>query len=224
MVAEMIPPERDFRGPGCGPDCRTIRALLPGVFGRSELMLHDPDAHEAHGRAQGGPPRAGPMDIVVTGPLAVDLGRWTVTVAGEPVQLSPAELRLLRLLALNLGTVVERDELIRHCWGEAWVRDGHKRSLHALRVNLSRLRYRLGVAGQLLRHATGLGYLLDADGVALPIAGEPALRADGRWSIAWSACRDCGRTTLPHQGHGLCSTCRNRRARRGVSFDAEAPP
>lgn len=51
------------------------------------------------------------------GEVLLDYRRHRVWCAGEPVQLSPTEFRLLRLLMENAGEVLSKDTLLRRIWG-----------------------------------------------------------------------------------------------------------
>jgi two-component system, OmpR family, response regulator RegX3 len=66
------------------------------------------------------PVRAGDSQgILEGGAVRMDLGRGTVTVDGQPVELSPPEHELLRLLLSSKGRVVTRTELLSRVWGDA---------------------------------------------------------------------------------------------------------
>jgi two-component system KDP operon response regulator KdpE len=52
------------------------------------------------------------------GELAIDFAARRVTLAGEPVKLSPKEYDLLRTLALSAGQVVTHKRLLAAGWGE----------------------------------------------------------------------------------------------------------
>jgi len=51
--------------------------------------------------------------------------------------------------------------------------------------------------------------------------GIPRARPEGQWSLRHAACVECGRTSQPHAGLGLCATCthRARRERRKAAAD-----
>ncbi len=55
--------------------------------------------------------------VVLCGAIAVDLVRRRVTVAGEPVKLTPTEFHLLQHLAANAGKVLSHTELLTKVWG-----------------------------------------------------------------------------------------------------------
>jgi DNA-binding response OmpR family regulator len=51
------------------------------------------------------------------GPIEIDFAQHRVTVAGEPVKLTPTEYRLLAYLASNANRVIIHRELLRAVWG-----------------------------------------------------------------------------------------------------------
>jgi two-component system OmpR family response regulator len=52
-----------------------------------------------------------------SGDLVLDESRWTVHRAGEPVELSPTEFRLLAYLMRHQGRVLSRAQLLQDVWG-----------------------------------------------------------------------------------------------------------
>jgi DNA-binding winged helix-turn-helix (wHTH) protein len=211
--------ERDFRRPGCGDGCRVLACLIPGTFGRSEVLLHDPDDHEAYGRrsvvgAEDAPP-------VETGGLVVDLGNATVLVDGRAVAPTPTEARLLFVLARRVGRLASHAELALGAWGLAVFEAPDASYRHALRVNMTRLRKRIHPLGGLISTVPTFGYRLEAlaAGAPPPDAGANYFLRTADWALRWEACRACGLTDLPHEAYGYCSSCygtRSVRPRRGV--------
>jgi two-component system KDP operon response regulator KdpE len=69
--------------------------------------------------------RVGPPTepVLVVGELVLDLEKRTVTMRGEPVHLTPHELDLLRLLALNEGKLLTHKTILREVWGPAYQRE-----------------------------------------------------------------------------------------------------
>jgi two-component system, OmpR family, KDP operon response regulator KdpE len=61
-----------------------------------------------------------------------------VSVGGAPVQLTPHEYELLRLLALNEGKLLTHKTILREVWGEAYSDESHY-----LHVYVSQLRRKL---------------------------------------------------------------------------------
>src|SRR5260370_19877348 len=73
-----------------------------------------------------------------TGDLMVDFSQHQALRAGEPINLTPTEYRILAHLARNAGRVVTQDDLLPKIWGPAY-RD----EAHLLRVNIARLRQKV---------------------------------------------------------------------------------
>lgn len=200
MDAALVP-ERDWRGPGCDHRCQVIEALVPGVFGRSELLLHDADAHEEYGRWQASPSAWVGRHTVITGPLSVNLSSLAVAVDGQPVCLTRTELRILCVLARRVGEAASYEELLELLWGP-----GDRGERHLLRVNIARLRAKLGPARSLIVTLLGSAYRLDslAPGLSAPRPATTLYAPSGRWARHWTACRGCGSTTSRHRARGFC--------------------
>jgi DNA-binding response OmpR family regulator len=97
---------------------------------------------------------AEPTELRV-GSLALDLGRHTATIDGEPIRLTPSELKLLSLLARHPGRVFSRRELMQHLWDSAYVGDQRAGDAHI--VNLRRK-----IGRERLVTVRGVGYRLVA--------------------------------------------------------------
>jgi two-component system KDP operon response regulator KdpE len=76
--------------------------------------------------------------VVVLGDLRIDLDKRAVSVGGEPVQLTPHEFALLRVLARNPGKLLTHTTLLREVWGR-----GYGEESHYLHVYVSQLRRKL---------------------------------------------------------------------------------
>jgi two-component system, OmpR family, KDP operon response regulator KdpE len=63
--------------------------------------------------------------VLEIGGLRVDLEAREVSVGGAPVQLTPHEYELLRLLALNEGKLLTHKTILREVWGEAYSDESH---------------------------------------------------------------------------------------------------
>jgi len=215
MVAQIASPY-EFRRPGCDERCRTIVALLPGVLRRTELLLHDADAHEEYGFSEAG----GFVHVVETGPLVVDLTRLEVTVDGRLVRLTPTEIRLLGILAQRAGRVVEGERLLAEVWSGA---RAMKLDGHLLRVNMSRVRQKLKAAGALVTTIAGIGYRLEMAPPRAPSPAQPSMIRVARkkgWSQEHLQCRGCGTTKRRHRARGYCGPCYTFRHDRGM-FEEE---
>jgi DNA-binding response OmpR family regulator len=58
---------------------------------------------------------------LVVGDLVIDTAAHSVTVGGQPVELTPLEFGLLRMLAENAGHVLSVDNLLDRVWGEEYI-------------------------------------------------------------------------------------------------------
>src|SRR6476646_11361556 len=76
--------------------------------------------------------------VVEIGELRIDLEKRAVSVGGEPVQLTPHEFALLRVLARNPGKLLTHGMLLREVWGR-----GYGDESHYLHVYISQLRRKL---------------------------------------------------------------------------------
>ena len=93
------------------------------------------------------------------GPLALDVERHEVTVDGRPIELTPREFEILRVLMTNPGRLVTKAKLLRAVWGEQYQgEDGY------IYVYVSQLRRKLAEAdihgrlNHLIVTEPGVGY------------------------------------------------------------------
>jgi two-component system, OmpR family, phosphate regulon response regulator PhoB len=94
--------------------------------------------------------------IVNIGALSIDTDRHTVNVAGRLTELSAIEFKLLLTLAQRQGRVQSRDQLLRDVWGYNYAGDTRTVDTH-----LTRLRSKLGDAGDMIKTVRGFGYKLE---------------------------------------------------------------
>ncbi|MBL8429457.1 MAG: response regulator [Dechloromonas sp.] len=95
--------------------------------------------------------RAAPL--LIHGDLALDPAAHTVTLAGQPIELSSREFPLLQMLLENAGRVLTRSQLEQSIYG--W-RD--EPDSNALEVHIHHLRKKLG--NDLIRTLRGVGYTI----------------------------------------------------------------
>jgi two-component system response regulator RegX3 len=107
-------------------------------------------------------PTTGPVEVVVAGPVRVDLARREVRAGTRPVHLSRREFDLLSLLLSPPGQVRTRDELIDRLWSGRDLTDTRTLDTHVrrLRVKLERD----PADPQFLVTVRGVGFRFDADG------------------------------------------------------------
>ncbi len=100
----------------------------------------------------------GVRSILEAGPLTVDIGSRTVTVRGEPADLTTAEFDILHALVANAGRVLSREQLLQTVHGPGWA--AYDRSID---VHISRIRQKIGDDPKrpaLLKTVRGVGYQL----------------------------------------------------------------
>jgi two-component system phosphate regulon response regulator PhoB len=94
--------------------------------------------------------------IISIGPVTIDTGAHTVTSAGEEVVLTTTEYKLLLTLAERAGRVQNRDLLLKNVWGYNYIGDTRTVDTH-----ITRLRTKLGDAGDLIKTVRGFGYKME---------------------------------------------------------------
>ena len=82
--------------------------------------------------------RESSAEVFEAGDVHVDLLAHTVSVAGEPVSLTPTEYDLLKVFITNAGRLLTHTQLLRAVWGNGYAED-----VGILRVNISNLRKKL---------------------------------------------------------------------------------
>ncbi len=97
-------------------------------------------------------------DILRIGEVSINRSAHSVDVAGEPVDLTPTEYKLLILLAERRGRVQARSNLLQSVWEAA--PDIQTRTVD---MHVQRLRTKLGSAGDMIETVRGFGYRLKQD-------------------------------------------------------------
>lgn len=93
---------------------------------------------------------------IALGELLIDTERHLVTVSGEEVALTSTEYKLLMHLAERLGRVQSRELLLQNVWGYNYLGDTRTVDTH-----LTRLRTKLGAAGDMIKTVRGFGYKME---------------------------------------------------------------
>jgi len=106
-------------------------------------------------RAASPPPVGQPLRVGTD--LAIFPDTFQVTVAGQSVELTAAEFKLLLTLAEAAGRVLTRDQLLNRLWGgDRMVLD------RTIDVHIKHLRDKLGPAGRLVKSVRGVGYKIES--------------------------------------------------------------
>ena len=90
------------------------------------------------------------------GELVIDTQRHLVSVSGDEVVLTSTEYKLLMNLAERLGRVQSREVLLQNVWGYNYFGDTRTVDTH-----LTRLRTKLGPAGEMIKTVRGFGYKME---------------------------------------------------------------
>jgi DNA-binding response OmpR family regulator len=109
---------------------------------------------------------AGPTDHLRLGELVIAQARGTVSLAGQPIHLTPTEYRLLVALASHPDEVLSREALGQLVWGYQDVGTGHLIDVHIGRLRL-----------KLRRAARSAPVIVTVRGRGYTIAAEPEERA-----------------------------------------------
>jgi two-component system KDP operon response regulator KdpE len=127
-------------------------------FGTAELLAR---LHALLRRSAG--PAADVVGRIAVDPLVLDAARHTVTVGERPVELTPREFEVLRVLLTHQGRLVTRGRLLRAVWGEAYQGEDHY-----VHVYVSQVRRKLAAADpegalrDLIVTEPGVGYRVRA--------------------------------------------------------------
>jgi two-component system phosphate regulon response regulator PhoB len=91
------------------------------------------------------------------GPLLIDTARHLVSVNEAEITLTTTEFKLLFTLVERLGRMQSREHLLRHVWGYS-----HTADTRTVDTHITRLRNKLGEAGELIKTVRGFGYKMEA--------------------------------------------------------------
>lgn len=98
------------------------------------------------------------QEAAVFGDLTIDERSRSVTVAGEPVELTPKEYELLVYFKNNRRVALSREAILNAVWGYDYFGD-----LRTVDTHIKKLRAKLGACGGLIGTVRGYGYRFDAD-------------------------------------------------------------
>jgi two-component system phosphate regulon response regulator PhoB len=101
-------------------------------------------------------PTPSPEKVLRIGPIVIDPARHLVTAEGKEIVLTTTEFKLLVNLAERPGRVQSRDLLLKNVWGYNYIGDTRTVDTH-----ITRLRTKLGEAGDLIKTIRGFGYKME---------------------------------------------------------------
>ena len=98
----------------------------------------------------------GAEKVIKVGPLSIDADCHLVNIADKEIFLTSTEFKLLLSLADRLGRVQSRERLLKDVWGISHIGDARTVDTH-----ITRLRTKLGLAGDLIKTVRGFGYKME---------------------------------------------------------------
>jgi two-component system, OmpR family, response regulator len=142
----------------CVTACELLAELVPMLGTRIEDYITKPcRSAELLARAQvlvRDRSGTGPVDVLRHGDLLLDDAVRRAWRGDRPLEVTPAEYRLLRHLLRNAGRVLSKEQLARYVWGES-------REVNAIERLVSRLRQKVDETPPALIHThRGFGYRL----------------------------------------------------------------
>ena len=106
-------------------------------------------------RTEPAPVATGAKTQIELGNTRVDLARHEVSIDGKPVELRAKEFDLLKVLAQNIGIVLDRDRLLNLVWGYEYFGD-----TRTVDVHIAHLRDKLQGSSAQIQTIRGTGYKL----------------------------------------------------------------
>ncbi len=101
---------------------------------------------------------SGEEDIVEECGIRIDKPAHTVTIDGEPVELSYKEFELLTYFMENKGLALSREKILNNVWNYDYYGDARTIDTH-----VKKLRSKMGDKGDLIKTVWGLGYKFEAE-------------------------------------------------------------
>ena len=95
-------------------------------------------------------------DILSAGGIVVDRSAHSVTIDGEPIDLSYKEFELLVFFMENIGMALSREKILNSVWNYDYYGDARTIDTH-----VKKLRSKMGAKGDLIKTIWGLGYKLE---------------------------------------------------------------
>jgi DNA-binding response OmpR family regulator len=123
------------------------------LLARARALLRRVDLMSQH--SAGAAEKEASREVIQVGDLRVDVAGRTASIGDAPLDLTPKEFDLLRLLAEQPGRAYSREYLLQRIWGIEF--DGFDRTVD---THIVRLRKKLGPLGDRIATVWGVGYKL----------------------------------------------------------------
>ena len=137
-------------------------AAVTGEWGVADIVLDGAGPAEVDARIRLAVRRGADTGILASGGLVIDESAYSVTLNGQPLDLTYTEFELLKYLAGQPGRVFSRETLLSDVWGYDYY--GGTRTVD---VHVRRLRAKLGVEHEsLIGTVRNVGYRFTPDGRA----------------------------------------------------------
>ena len=94
--------------------------------------------------------------VLAIGGITIDTARHVVSVDNQQIILTTTEFKLLLTLAERLGRVQGREQLLKDVWGIL-----HAGDTRTVDTHVTRLRTKLGAAGEMIKTIRGFGYKME---------------------------------------------------------------
>ena len=104
-----------------------------------------------------GPEEAGEK-LLRVGRITIDTARHIILINGREVSFTSTEYKLLLVLTERIGRVQSREQLLKDVWGISHIGDTRTVDTH-----ITRLRMKLGDAGETIKTIRGFGYKMEAE-------------------------------------------------------------
>ena len=92
------------------------------------------------------------------GDITLDDDRHSVTVEGEPIELTYKEYQLLKYLMANENIVLSREKILQNVWDMYFETETRTVDMH-----IKTLRHKLGKAGKLIKTVRSVGYVIQEE-------------------------------------------------------------
>ena len=102
--------------------------------------------------------QAAAESVVEAGGIRLDKQAHSVTVAGEPVELSYKEFELLAYFMENKGIALSREKILNSVWNYDYFGDARTIDTH-----VKKLRSKMGEKGELIKTIWGMGYKFEEE-------------------------------------------------------------